>query len=75
MCYNAPMTNDSYQYDDDLDDMTDDEAIAMLIDDGYTVDEAKRMVGIYDPDDDEYCFGGDDLDRDIPDFVDDEDFD
>jgi hypothetical protein len=36
------------------------------------VEEAKRMAGEYDADDDEYCF--DDNDKDIPDFVDEEDF-
>ena len=58
-------------YDSGMDELTDDEAIEMLIAEGYSYDEAKRMVGLYDSDDDDYCF--DDNDRDIPDFNDDED--
>ena len=52
--------------------MTEAEAIAELVEEGYTEEEAKRMIGEYDADDDEYCF--DDNDRDIPDFIDDGDF-
>lgn len=63
--------NDDLMFDNTIEEMTDDQAIKMLIEEGYSEDEAKRMVGIYDPDDDEYCF--DDHDRDIPDFADDED--
>ena len=80
MCYNAGMndpTNDIdliLPFDDhDLDGMSVSEAIDQLIEEGYTEEEAKRMVGDYDPDDD-YCYGDDDLDRDIPDFIDDGDF-
>jgi hypothetical protein len=32
------------------------------------------MAGEYEYDDDETCYGHDDLDRDVPDFVDPEDF-
>jgi hypothetical protein len=69
-------TNDTdliLPFDDcDLDGMSVSEAIEELINDGYTEEEAKRMVGNYDPNEDEYCF--DDNDRDIPDFIDDGDF-
>lgn len=81
MCYNGRMTNDygpeydeEIMYDDTIDDMTDDEAIETLVSEGYTEEEAKRMVGLYDADDDETSYGYDDLDRDVPDFVDEEDF-
>jgi hydroxymethylpyrimidine pyrophosphatase-like HAD family hydrolase len=58
---NSPDTND-----------TDTDSPFDLIAEGYSKEEAKRMAGEYDADDDEYCFG--DGDRDIPDFVDEEDF-
>lgn len=55
-----------------------------LVAEGYSLEEALRMVGDYEPDefDPETCYGIDDLDRDLPDddsfdsteFVDDEDF-
>ena len=55
-----------------------------LVAEGYSLEEALRMVGDYEPDefDPETCYGMDDLDRDLPDddsfdsteFVDDEDF-
>ena len=68
--------NDDLLFDDTLDDMTDEEAIEMLVAEGYSREEAERMVGLYDADDeDDTCYGSDDLDRDIPDFVDEEDFD
>jgi hypothetical protein len=70
-------TNDSdliLPYDDcDLDGMSESEAIEQLIEEGYTEEEAKRMIGDYDADDD-YCYGEDDLDRDVPDFIEDGDF-
>jgi hypothetical protein len=65
--------NDDHAYDSCLDDVTEAEAIAELVEDGYSEEEAKRMVGLYDSDDD-YCYGEDDLDRDVPDFIDDGDF-
>ena len=60
-------------YDDcDLDGMSDSEIRDMLEQEGYTTDEIDRMMGDYEADD--YCYGDDDLDRDVPDFVDDGDF-
>lgn len=67
--------DDEIMYDDSLDDMNDAEAIELLMNEGYSEEEAKRMVGLYDYDDDDTCYGDDDLDRDVPDFVDEEDFD
>ena len=66
--------DDNLLYDDTLDEMTDDEAIELLVAEGYSQQEAERMVGLYDADDDDTCYGDDDLDRDVPDFVDEEDF-
>ena len=74
---NSPDTNDIdtdspfdlIPYDDTF---NDEDFVAELIAEGYSEEEAKRMAGEYDADDDEYCFGDDD--RDIPDFVDEEDF-
>jgi hypothetical protein len=74
---NSPDTNDIdtdspfdlIPYDDTF---NDEDFVAELIAEGYSEEEAKRMAGEYDADDDEYCFG--DGDRDIPDFVDEEDF-
>lgn len=72
---NSPDTNDT-DIDTDLipydDTFNDEDFVAELIAEGYSEEEAKRMAGEYDADDDEYCFG--DCDRDIPDFVDEEDF-
>ena len=72
---NSPDTNDT-DIDTDLipydDTFNDEDFVAELIAEGYSEEEAKRMAGEYDADDDEYCFG--DNDRDIPDFVDEEDF-
>lgn len=65
--------NDDFAYDACLDDITEEEAIAELVEEGYTEEEAKRMIGEYDADE-EFCYGDDDLDRDVPDYVDDEDF-
>lgn len=80
MWYNAPMTN---PYDPNTEDDTNDsdlmpyddsydveEMVAELMSEGYTEEEARRMAGEYDYSDeeDEYGYGNDDLDRDIPDF-------
>lgn len=74
----ADETNDTdliLPYDDsDLDGLSQSESIAMLMEEGYSEEEATRMVGLYDSDEDDYCYGDDDLDRDVPDFVDDGDF-
>ena len=77
---NSPDTNDidtDIDIDTDLipydDTFNDEDFVAELIAEGYSEEEAKRMAGEYEFDDeDEYCFG--DNDRDIPDFVDEEDF-
>ena len=70
-------TNDTdmiLPYDDcDLEGMSDSETRAMLEEEGYTPDEIDRMMGLYESDD-EYCYGEDDLDRDVPDFIEDGDF-
>lgn len=71
---------DPIAYDDDHeDDLTPEEAIEMLMADGYSHDEAVRMVGLYDPD--EYVPANgrksdfpDDWYGDIADLVDPEDF-
>jgi hypothetical protein len=62
-----------FAYDPSLDDLNDDEAIAMLVEEGYSEEEARRMIGD-DYDADEYYGYVDDSDRDVPDYVDDEDF-
>ena len=65
-------TNDTdlIPYDDTF---NDEDFVAELMAEGYSEEEAKRMAGEYEFDEeDEYCFG--DNDRDIPDFVDEEDF-
>ena len=62
-------------YDDcDLEGMSDSETRAMLEEEGYTTEEIDRMMGLYADDGDDYCYGEDDLDRDVPDFIDDGDF-
>lgn len=81
MPYHGGMTNpDHIPYDEsDLYDTND--AIIELMNEGYSRDEATRMVGDYDPE--EYEGSEVDLDRDVPDmddfdadeFVDEEDFD
>lgn len=43
------MTNPN-AYDDSIDDLTREEAIAELMAEGYTRDEATRMIGDYNPD-------------------------
>lgn len=83
MCYNAPMSNpnpnyksDSSEYDNDLmpyDDTFDaEDFVAELMEEGYSEEEALRMAGDYDAD--EYYGLDEDNDRDIPDFIDDGDF-
>jgi hypothetical protein len=64
-------TNDSdlMPYDDAFDD---EDLVAELLAEGYSEDEARRMVGDYNAD--EFYGFEDDSDRDIPDFVDDGDF-
>jgi len=64
-------TNDSdlLPYDDAFDD---EDLVAELLAEGYSEDEARRMVGDYNAD--EFYGFEDDSDRDIPDFVDDGDF-
>lgn len=82
MPYNARMTN---PYDPNMEDDTndsdlmpyddtfnDEDFVAELMSEGYTREEAIRMAGEYDAD--EYAYGEDHLDRDVPDFVDEEDF-
>lgn len=82
MPYNARMTN---PYDPNMEDDTndsdlmpyddtfnDEDFVEELMSEGYTREEALRMAGDYDAD--EYGYGDDDLDRDVPDFVDEEDF-
>jgi hypothetical protein len=64
-------TNDSdlMPYDDAFDD---EDLVAELLAEGYSEDEARRMVGDYNAD--EFYGFEDDSDRDIPDFIDDGDF-
>jgi hypothetical protein len=64
-------TNDSdlMPYDDAFDD---EDLVAELLAEGYSEEEARRMVGDYNAD--EFYGFEDDSDRDIPDFVDDGDF-
>lgn len=69
-------TNDSdlmLPYDDTF---NEEDFVAELMADGYSREEALRMAGEYDysDEDDEYGYGNDDLDRDVPDFVDGGDF-
>lgn len=69
--------NDDFAYDSSVDELTDEEAIAELVEEGYTEEEARRMMGDYDHD--EYHEHDDDIpdtaDIDPADLVDDEDFD
>jgi hypothetical protein len=64
-------TNDSdlMPYDDANDD---EDLVAELLAEGYSEEEARRMVGDYNAD--EFYGFEDDSDRDIPDFIDDGDF-
>ncbi len=70
--------NTDDQYDHAIEEMTDEEAIEELMAEGYSEAEARRMIGLYDADDD-YTEHDDDIpemsDFDASDFVDDEDFD
>ena len=83
MCYNAPMSNpnpnyesETNEYDADLmpyDDTFDaEDFVEELMAEGYSEEEARRMAGDYDAD--EYYGLDDDNDRDVPDFIDDGDF-
>jgi hypothetical protein len=68
------------RYDDSMfSEEIDTDLVEELIAEGYSQEEALRMVGDYDPDefDPETCYGIDSLERDVPDledFVDPEDF-
>jgi len=80
-CYIERMDIDPYydntddQYDNTIEEMTDEEAIEELMAEGYSEAEARRMIGEYDADDD-YTEHDDDIpDFDPNDFVDEEDFD
>jgi|LakMenE18May11ns_1017448.scaffolds.fasta_scaffold6013614_1 hypothetical protein len=68
-------TNDAdlMPYDDTF---SEEDYVAELVAEGYSEEEAKRMAGEYDYSDeeDEYGYGDDSLDRDVPDFVDGGDF-
>ena len=81
MTYDHDNTNDydnDLAYDSSVDDLTDEEAIAELMEEGYSEEEARRMLGEYDYDEKYY-----DHDDDIPDMddfdprdlIDEEDFD
>lgn len=69
--------NDIEYYDDELSDLSREDAIAELMNEGYSEEEATRMIGDYDPE--EYHEHDDDIpemeDFDSEDFVDEEDFD
>jgi len=64
-------------YDDTTDEMTREEAIAELMAEGYSRDEAIRMIGDYEADEYEPTYLSDFPDQwsdDVADFVDPEDF-
>jgi hypothetical protein len=61
--------SDLMPYDDANDD---EDLVAELLAEGYSEEEARRMVGDYNAD--EFYGFEDDSDRDIPDFIDDGDF-
>ena len=69
---------DPLAYDDDHDDdMTPEEAIEMLMAEGYNREQSTRMVGFYDPDEYQPTHTSDYPDEwygDIADLVDPEDF-
>jgi hypothetical protein len=72
--------NDDFAYDSSVEDLTDEEAIAELVAEGYTEEEARRMLGDYDPSkyaDCDYYDEDDGIPDDdfVADMVDDEDFD
>ena len=65
-------TNDAdlmLPYDDSF---CEEDFVKELMEEGYSYEEAKRMAGEYDYSDseDEYGYGDDDLDRDVPDHAD-----
>ena len=64
--------DDYDRYDNSVDDLTDEEAIEELMSEGYTEEEARRMMGEYDADD--YTDHDDDI-PEMDDFIDEEDFD
>jgi hypothetical protein len=75
-------TYDDYdRYDNTVEDLTDEEAIEELVSEGYTEEEARRMLGEYDANDFADCDYYDDEPNDIPsddviqDIIDDEDSD
>jgi hypothetical protein len=55
----TPRMSNPNAYDDTTDDMTREEAIAELMEEGYTRDEATRMIGDYDPDEYEAEYASD----------------
>ena len=81
MPYHGCMNNPDYIPYDESDLYDTNDAIVELMNEGYSRDEALRMMGEYDAD--EYEGSEVDLDRDVPDmddfdtddFVDEEDFD
>ena len=83
VCYTARMDidndydNTDEQYDSTVEEISDEEAIAELVEEGYTEAEARRMIGEYDADDD-FREHDDDIpdmeDFDAQDFVDYDDF-
>ena len=83
--YTARMDIDTYddydRYDNTVEDLTDEEAIEELVSEGYTEEEARRMLGEYDANDFADCDYYDDEPNDIPsddviqDIIDDEDSD
>jgi hypothetical protein len=48
-------------------DEEDEDIMRELLAEGYSIAEARRMIGGADYDDDDYGYGDDDLDRDVPD--------
>jgi len=73
--HDNPEYENDIPYDSMIDDLTDEEAVMELMEEGYSEEEARRMLGDYESDETYY-----DHDDDIPDmddfrdFVDDEDF-
>ena len=62
---------DYYRYDEAEEEMSREEAIEELMEEGYSEDEAIRMLGDYDPDE----YGDYDHDDDIPEVEDIPDWD
>ena len=76
-CPYTPRMSNPNSYDDTTDEMTREEAIAELMEEGYTRDEATRMIGDYDPDEFEPDYKSDipdDWFDAVADFVDPGDF-